>query len=170
MISATTAAVVAHLWSDYPTLAVTGTGFQPLESVQVYFNGAVPFGGPSQGSFPASTTADGAGSISVQISMNRLPAPNDDYAITAQGSLGSCASQQGISIPNTIGIPVQPIIAPLELAPVANLLTRDAARRGHLPDGADLQQPGHVQRAPWPLPSTSLPRITSAPCRGCTSR
>ncbi len=119
IISTTTAAVVASSWNSHPTITVTGTGFLPNESVQFYFNSAVPFGGPGQGSFPATATADGNGVISgVQMTTLELPAPNPDYAITAQGNAGSCATIQGIIIPTTIGVPINPVVPPV-LAPVA---------------------------------------------------
>ncbi len=121
-ISTTTAAVSGSSFSSVPTIVVTGTGFLPEESVQVYFNGAVPFGDPSQGSFAATTTADTMGSIMVTLSMKPLPAPNNDYPITAVGDHGSCASLTGIIIPNTFGVPIEPL-GSTALAPVAAIIS-----------------------------------------------
>ena len=77
---------MAANWSSTPTIVVTGTGFMPGESVQVYFNGAVPFGDASQGSFPATATADGTGAFMVTLTTKELPAPSTDYPITAVGN------------------------------------------------------------------------------------
>ena len=38
--------------SSAPTINVTGTGYLAGEAVQVYFDAALPFGGPAQGSSP----------------------------------------------------------------------------------------------------------------------
>lgn len=92
-----------------PTFGVTGTGYLPGEAVQVYFDAALPFGGPAQGSRPVPATADGSGHIAATLSLGPLPAPNTRYAIAATGNQGSCASFDGVVVPTTASVLVEPL-------------------------------------------------------------
>jgi len=95
-----------------PTFGVTGTGYLPGEAVQVYFDAALPFGGPTQGSRPVPATADGNGNIAAMLSLGALPAPNTRYAIAATGNGGSCASFDGVVVPTTASVPIEPLGSP----------------------------------------------------------
>jgi len=95
-----------------PSINVTGTGYLPAEAVQVYFDAALPFGGPAQGSRPVPATADSSGNITATLSLGALPAPNTRYAIAATGNLGSCASFDGVVVPTTDNVLVEPLGGP----------------------------------------------------------
>ena len=103
-----------------PSINVTGTGYLPGEAVQVYFDAALPFGGPAQGSRPVTTTADAAGHITLSDSaspanplfLGALPAPNTRYAIAATGNQGSCASFDGVVVPTKANVLVEPLGGP----------------------------------------------------------
>ncbi len=95
-----------------PSINVTGTGYLPGESVQVYFDAALPFGGSAQGSRPVPATADSSGNIAATLDLGALPAPNTRYAIAATGNRGSCASFDGVVVPTTASVPIEPLGSP----------------------------------------------------------
>ena len=54
-------------------------------------------------------TADGSGHIATTLSLGALPAPNTRYAIAATGNGGSCASFDGVVVPTTASVLVEPL-------------------------------------------------------------
>ncbi len=112
VISSTTSAVAEGPAPGFQdTIIISGHGFALNELVHLYYNAAIPFGGPQQGSNAQPVQVDPTGVFtSTTLHVNQLAAPNHNYAIVAEGDSGSCAPPFTALVAGTQLIPVEPHI------------------------------------------------------------
>jgi hypothetical protein len=99
-----------HAYTDHPTIEVTGTGFLPNESVQVYLDAAVPFSDPSQRSFPRRRPPTARGSAGRAAHHETPGGAEQRLCHQRRGQPGELRHAERDRHTTTVGVPMFPLL------------------------------------------------------------